>query len=191
MKLSVVFSRVKVLALALTACALGAAAAPAIVQVPLSAGANTGFADTRAEDRQGGWTDQGGNDLHMIKPGKLTAAGVPFEILDETSSGGKTCIVLGGPKREYLPLKASVPVAGLKGRSLYLLHAAAWCPPAKELKMTGVVFVDYADGSASEFHVRFGRDVGDWFSPESYKTAARAWTAAARGPTAAPLDGRA
>jgi alkaline phosphatase len=153
-----------------TACA-------AVSTLPLSGAANTGFSDAKPDDRQGGWTDQGGNDLRLIKPGKLTAAGVPFDVLDEAASGGKSCIVLGGPSRPYLPAKATLPVAGAQGKNLYLLHAAAWCPPAKEQKMTGVLFVDYADGTSSEQHVRFGRDVGDWASPDSYKNAARGWTA--------------
>jgi len=145
------------------------------VPLPLAPAANTGFSDAQANDRQGGWTDQGGNDLHVLKAGRLTAAGVPFEILDE--SAGKTCIVLGGPSRTYLPAEAKLPVPELRGQYLYLLHAAAWCPPAQSQKLTGSLFIDYADGTSVETHVRFGRDAGDWTKPDSYKNAARGWTA--------------
>jgi alkaline phosphatase len=145
-----------------------------VVPIPFGAGANSGFVDERAEDRAGGWTDQGGNDLRALKSGRLTAAGVPFEIAD--AAAGRTCVVLGGPTRSYLPAKAVVPVAGLAGQALYLLHAAAWCPPAQAQKITGVVTIEYADGSRVEHHVRFGRDVGDWTKPDGYKNAARAWT---------------
>jgi alkaline phosphatase len=157
-------------------CVVSAVSA-AVSPVPLTGAANTGFSDDKPEDRQGGWTDQGGNDLRLIKPGKLTAAGVPFALLDETASEGKACIVLGGPTRSYLPTTATLPVPALRGNYLYLLHAAAWCPPAKAQKMTGVLFLDYEDGSSAELHVRFGRDVGDWTSPASFKNAARGWTA--------------
>lgn len=164
-------------ALVLAFVARAAETAPAIAPLPLGNGANTGFADDKAGDRQGGWIDQGGNDLHLIKPGKLKAAGIPFEILDEAAAAGKSCIVLGGPTRDRFPVKAQVPFAvEAAGTNLYLLHAAAWCPPAKDLKMVGVIFVDYADGSTSEHHVRFGRDVGDWTRPDGYKNAARGWT---------------
>jgi len=149
----------------------------AIVPLPLTSAANSGFSDRAEGDRMGGWTDQGGHDLHVIKAGKLTAAGIPFELAEEGAGATKTCIVLGGPTRSYLPAKATLPVADAKGKCLYLLHAAAWCPPAQAQKMAGVFFIDYADGSSSEQHVRFGRDVGDWTSPESYKNAARGWTA--------------
>lgn len=166
------------LAAAAACFTLTASAAPSIVPLSFGDAANTGFCDTRADDRQGGWTDQGGNDLHVLPPGTLTLSSVPFTILSETSAPGKTCIVLGGPKRPYLPGKAVIAVSGMRGACLYLLHAAAWCPPAQaQNNMTGVLTVDYADGTSAEIHVRFGRDVGDWTSPDSYKNAARAWTA--------------
>ena len=160
----------------LALCAVLTASA-AITPLPLTTGANSSFSDTQADDRQGGWTDQGGNDLHVLKAGRLTAAGIPFDVLDESAQGGKACIVLGGPTRAYLPSKATIPVPELRGQCLYLLHAAAWCPPAQAQKMTGVIVIDYADGSKAETHVRFGRDAGDWTSPDSYKNAARGWTA--------------
>jgi len=157
--------------------ALCAYAAPAFTPLPLGAGANTAFADRQADDRQGGWTDQGGNDLSVMKPGTLKVSGIPFAILNDAATGGKSCIVLGGAQRAYLPQSANVPVDNVQGACLYLLHGAAWCPPAKEQKMTGVLVVDYADGSTSEFHVRCGRDVADWARPDAYKNAVRVWTA--------------
>jgi len=163
------------LGVALVVMRAGTAAA-AVVPVPLAGGANTAFADEKADDRAGGWTDQGGNDMRLLPAGPLMAAGVRFEILADTATGGKSCIVLGGPKRAYLPAKAELPVPELSGEYLYLLHAAAWCPSDKEQKPTGVLKVAYADGSSQEIHVRFGRDVGDWAKGESYKNAARGWT---------------
>lgn len=152
-------------------------AAPSFMPVPLSTGANTGFVDVQAGDRQGGWIDLGGNDLHVLSPGEIKASGVPFDILGDAATGGKSCIVLGGPQRPYLPSEARVPVSEKNGAFLYLLHAAAWCPSSKDGKMTGVLFVDYENGETSEFHVRPGRDVGDWTRPYSFANAARAWTA--------------
>jgi alkaline phosphatase len=188
-RVSSVFERIKMTLFSLLRCSFlllvaytvcfvqMASAAPSFTPLALSDAANTGFSDTQAEDEKGGWTDQGGNDLSVISAGKLTLSGVLFSILDETATPGKTCIVLGGPKRPYLPAKAAIPVPNVSGKCLYLLHAAAWCPPAKDQKMTGVLFIDYEDGSSKEVHVRFGRDVGDWASPDSYKNAARIWTA--------------
>lgn len=167
--------RMMAVGVALVVMRAGTAAA-AVVPVPLAGGANTAFADEKADDRAGGWTDQGGNDLRLLPAGPLMAAGVRFEILADAATGGKSCIVLGGPKRGYLPAKAELPVPELSGECLYLLHAAAWCPSAKEQKMTGELKVAYADGTSQEIHVRFGRDVGDWAKGESFKNAARGWT---------------
>ena len=157
--------------------ALTGLAVPSFTPVPLTTGANTAFADAMPNDRRGGWIDLGGNDLHVLPSGRINAGGVPFEILGDAATGGKSCIVLGGPKQRYLPLAATLAVGGKRGAFLYLLHGAAYCPLAKDQKMTGVIFVDYADGSTSEHHVRFGRDVGDWTKPDNFSNAARVWTA--------------
>ncbi len=163
--------------LSLSLGALCARAAPSFTPLPLGEWANTAFADRQPDDRQGGWTDQGGNDLSVMKPGTLEGSGIPFTVLDDAVTGGKSCIVLGGAQRAYLPQSANVAVDNVQGDYLYLLHGAAWCPPAKEQKMTGVLVVDYTDGSSSEFHVRCGRDVADWAKPDAYKNAVRVWTA--------------
>lgn len=152
-------------------------AAPAFTPLPLTKGANTAFADKQADDRTGGWTDQGGNDLSVLKPGQFKVSGIPFNILSDAETAGKSCIVLGGPKRAYLPAHATIPVDGKEGKILYLLHAAAWCPPAKAARITGLLLIDYADGSTDEARVRFGRDVADWQKSDAYKNAVRVWTA--------------
>ncbi len=168
---------VRVLICLLFASALSLAAAPSFTPLPLGKGANTAFADKEADDRLGGWIDLGGNDLSVIKSGRLKVSGIPFDILSDKATRGKSCIVLGGPMRPYLPANAEIPVAGKQGAMLYLLHGAAWCPPAKALKVTGLLTVEYADGSTKEWRVRFGRDVADWAKPNAYKNAARVWTA--------------
>jgi alkaline phosphatase len=165
------------LAVTLLLSALCADAAPAYTPLPLGTGATTAFADRTPDDQKGGWTDQGNNDLSIIKPGTLKISDVPFAILSDAATDGKSCIVLGGPKRAYLPQSAKVPVDNVRGAYLYLLHGAAWCPPANEQKVTGLLHIDYVDGSTDEFRVRCGRDVADWAKPDGYKNAIRVWTA--------------
>ncbi len=156
---------------------LCADAAPAYTPLPLGTGATTAFADRTPDDQKGGWTDQGNNDLSIIKPGTLKISDVPFTILSDAATDGKSCIVLGGPQRAYLPQSAKVPVENVRGAYLYLLHGAAWCPPTSEQKVTGLLHIDYVDGSTDEFRVRCGRDVADWAKPDAYKNAIRVWTA--------------
>ena len=140
--------------------------------LPLGSAANTSFADETAGDQQGGWIDLGRNDLRMMPLEELTAGGVPFSV---QAAEGKTCIVLGGPTRAYLPKTAALDApADTKGKFLYLLHAAAFPPALNEV--AGLLTVEFASGRPAEFRVRFGRDVADWLKPTGYSNAARAWT---------------
>ena len=139
--------------------------------LPLGAAANTSFVDEKPEDKQGGWIDWGGNDLRLMPLGTLMAAGVPFAV---QAAEGKSCIVLGGPTRAYLPKTAALEVPELVGKYLYLFHAAAFPPALNE--MAGQIVVEYADGKSEAKSVRFGRDVADWQKATGYGNAARAWT---------------
>jgi len=140
--------------------------------LPLGSAANSTFVDEKPDDKKGGWIDLGGNDLRAMPLEELTAAGVPFEI---QAADDKTCIVLGGPTRAYLPKAATLDVAAnMKGKYLYLFHAAAFPPALNEV--VGLLTVEFASGRPAEFRVRFGRDVADWHKPTGYSNAARAWT---------------
>ncbi len=161
-----------------TALLLGqyAFSADPIKPIPLNDGANTAFADEAPDDRRGGWTDQGSNDVRLLKPGLQTIANIPFEILGDAETGGKSCIVLSNsPDRDYLPKQASLklPAPG-KGQRIYLLHAAAWGDAKNNL--VGRMTVEYTTGKAQEFRIRLNRDVADWWSNRSTPNAARGWT---------------
>ncbi len=153
---------------------VAAAAAPKFQPLPLGSAANSTFTDDTANDRRGGWIDDGSRDLGGFAPGPVTAAGVPFEVVDE-GKGGKSCIVLGGKARDYLPRKAELALGdGIAGDKLYLLHAAAY--PAEKHSMAGILTLTYRDGKTKELHVRNGRDVVDWWNSNSARNAARAWS---------------
>ncbi|MGI5868805.1 MAG: alkaline phosphatase [Kiritimatiellia bacterium] len=146
-----------------------------VVPVPFGAAANTSFADDVADDRQGGWTDQGGNDLRVIEPGRHEHSGVVFDIASDAAAGGKSCIVLGGKPRPYLPQEAEIPVAAQGGEAVfYLLHAGAWCPSNNEI--LGTLTLQYADGTSKRHNIRGGRDVADWFQARSGPNNVRAWS---------------
>ena len=159
----------KLLAFVLIAPALAFAD---IRPLPLGSAANTTFVDETPNDKKGGWIDLGGNDLRMMPLEELMVSGVPF-VMQATDD--KSCIVLGGPTRTYLPKTATLDAPdGTKGKFLYLFHAAAFPPVLNEV--AGVLTVEFASGKPAEFRVRFGRDVADWLKPTSYSNAARAWT---------------
>ncbi len=140
------------------------------IPVDLRSAANMGLLDETAEDRRGGWTDQGPeNDLRMLLAGRRDFGGVAFDIAD----GGKSAIVLAGPNRNYFPQAAvvkSVPAA--RGKFLYLLHALAWAPQNGDV---GEIKLTYSDGVAAVLPVRAGREAGNWHKPVSLDNGAVVW----------------
>ena len=70
--------------------------------IDLRSAANMGFQDENADDRIGGWTDQGAdNDLRAMVPGVREFAGVSFDIIDPGKNRGKS---LSGDARRSAPL---------------------------------------------------------------------------------------
>ena len=166
----------------LAVLALQAFGGPAFTVIPMHQGATTGFSDTVADDHEGGWIDAGPNDLGVIPPGSRDyAKNIHFLISSEMEHPGRTCIVLGGPDRPWMPQEAMLPALGSKGtpvhgKFLYLLHAAADMSHAEAHDTVGTVTVVYDDGAETNLAVRAGIDAADWQSNASYDNAAMAWT---------------
>ncbi len=156
--------------------AAGCIGAAEINPLNLAPVANTAFADETPDDRSGGWTDQGSNDLRLLKSGDVSLSGVPFTILDDRTTKGKSCVVVSGcEKRNYLPELARVELEKpATGKMLYLLHAGAWLNPKKE--PAGRLTVEYADGSMRSFVLHAGRDLADWQENRGAANAVRAWS---------------
>ena len=140
----------------------------------LSAKANMGLRDETEGDRKGGWTDQGDNDIRMLRPGARRYGGVLFHVADPKRNAGKSCLVFAGPQRDYFLSEADLPAPAGPAAALYLLHATAWTP--RERVAIGSVQVDYADGSSARHDVVTGREVGNWFLPIDMENAAVVWT---------------
>lgn len=145
----------------------------------LSSACNMGFRDEIADDRRGGWTDQGSNDLRMFSPGELHSGAVAFTVIDPAQNNDRSCIAFRGPDRDYFVESAeikfpqemqSVPEA------LYLLHAAAWAPSEFGIEI-GSIEIRYSDGEKQIVPIRYGIDVKDWYCPFPAANAAVAWKA--------------
>ena len=154
-------------------------AAPSFTVIPVHQGATTGFSDSLADDHEGGWIDAGPNDLGVIPAGSRDYAGVRFLVASEKEHSGRTCIVLGGPERPWMPQEATLPALGSKGtpaqgKFLYLLHAADGTDRASG--DVGSIAVVYEDGSEGTISIRAGADVGDWLRNRGHANAAMAWT---------------
>ena len=145
-------------------------------KIPLEKVVNMGFRDERAGDGVGGWTDQGPeNDLAALKPGKLTFAGVEFELIDPAANGGRSCLVLSCAQKKFLPAATVRPAESAPLPRLYLLHASAWTPPAGE--MIGTLRVRYREGGGETFPIRSGIDCGNWWIDTPFRNAGIAWEA--------------
>ena len=146
--------------------------------VDLSKQANRGFCDDIEGDGKGGWTDQGENDIRMLRPGRIEACGLGFRVLDPKRNSGKSCLVLGGPQHEHLLKDVTLPVQGKQYECLYLLHATAQTRKASE--PAGTVRIEYSDGTQADHTILCGRDVGDWLAPRRLPNAVIAWTGASQ-----------
>ena len=142
-------------------------------KLDLSRAVNVGFTDETADDRKGGWTDQGAeNDLRMLRPGTRRFGNVDFTVIDPAKNGGKSALAFANPARDWFLREAVIPVGNRRFQYLALLHAAAWCQGGA----VGSIRVDYADGSHQEFSVEDRRDVGNWWcSGESFANATLVW----------------
>ncbi len=126
----------------------------------LSKAANMAFADEVPGDKKGGWFDQGNVDYADMPLGKVSAAGVPFTILDPAKNGGRAAIVLHGSFRPYFPESAKGIEVNGKVARLYFLHTAGWGD--KPGTPVLIYRIHYADGSSLDVPARMKREINSW-----------------------------
>ena len=130
--------------------------------VDLAGVVNRTFADDKADDGQGGWSDQGPTtDLRTFPTGRQTFGGVPFTIL-----APKGCVVLKSgmrPQSKTLPESAEVPV-GRHADVLFFLHSGAWLGGGRH---HWSYVVHRGDGTQEAIKVIGGENIRDWASPDA------------------------
>lgn len=131
--------------------------------VDLTEAANRGFRDEFANDGKGGWTDQGaGHDLRMVPAGIMKYGQIPFRIVDERKSPGRTVIAVAGENRSIPVAEAVLELPENDAKGISLLHASAWTP----LEF-GEMTVQYADGSQQKIPVTGTTECGNWCNPQN------------------------
>ena len=147
---------------------------PVTHPVDIRSAASMGWRDETGGDRQGGWTDQGENDVRDIVPGPFTAAGVTFDLIDPAANGGRSAMIFAGPDRDYFLKQVEIPAVNRAGEKLYLLHALSWAP--EDVRPVGTIEVAYTDGSRQSIDVESNRDVCNWWGKLRADNALPAWS---------------
>ncbi len=137
---------------------------------------NMGFTDEVAGDGKGGWGDQGPQcDLRTFPVGPSKYLGVPFDIIDPKTNGGKSCITLGSAMLKALPReKKGMDFGHRKAKRIYFLHSMTWAPSegvmgqyriryAKALEMKQTIILEAK------------KNIADWWNPADPEEAKVAW----------------
>lgn len=141
--------------------------------IDITSACNMGFKDETANDKKGGWTDQGNNDLRCMTSGEKELGGVKFKIINPAENKQKACMIFNGPSRTYFLKNAQVQFAKRTAPYLYLLHGMAWSP-TKAITI-GTVKVNYADGDKQYINIIAGKDLADWWSAYGVTNGLLAW----------------
>ena len=160
---------------ALSALLLGSAPGLAAAEQPffvdLSAVVNTGLEDDGIPDNgQGGWTDEGVNDMYLFPPlplGQNLYRGYPFHVLDPSKNNGRAALMLKGQERgRNRPEAVSVQVPQVKGRYLYFLQHAVGNVPAPDNYRVATYRIGYSDGTSVDIAMRDGIEIRQWWVKE-------------------------
>ncbi|MFA6961582.1 MAG: glycoside hydrolase family 30 beta sandwich domain-containing protein [Opitutaceae bacterium] len=138
--------------------------------IDLRSAANMAFADDVANDRRGGWTDQGpANDMRHMPVGLQTWGGMPFDIIDPAGNlknPGTSCIVLRGKPRPWLPLETPAIPVNARASAIYVAGTCAW-EAAIDEDVIRLVVTYKEDLRYSESAFVFGRHLAGWWNPRS------------------------
>jgi len=129
--------------------------------------ANMGYADEKANDGKGGWTDQGDQDMRNFNAKITDLYGIKMKFIDPAQNGGNAVMTFASSaiSPEIKLGNAEINVPGELGgfRYLYVVHSLAWAmgKPGK----VGSVTVNFADGTVKTFEVKEFSEVRDWIEP--------------------------
>lgn len=154
----------------------GVRLAAGFFEVPLEKTVNMGFRDPIADDRKGGWTDQGpDNDMAGLPVGRQTFGGIPFRIIDPERNGGRSCLALrSAAHRDWLPLESGSIEINRRAATLHFLMACGWSGKPEEA--IAQFIVRYKDsGFYSEIPIVYGKHLSGWWGPQPVSVGELAW----------------
>ncbi|MEI6035580.1 MAG: glycoside hydrolase family 9 protein [Verrucomicrobiae bacterium] len=132
--------------------------------------ANTPLEDDGiANNGQGGWTDEGINDMAVYPPipsGKVERNGYEFDLIDPKANGGNSVIMLRGAARgKDKPESVEIPIGGKVAPFIYFLQTAAGAPEkAAKNYQVATYEVVYKDGTREAIPIRDEIEIRQWFA---------------------------
>jgi hypothetical protein len=107
------------------------------------------------------WMGEGDNDMRNLPTGGRRFHDVAFTVVDPDGNKGRAVLRLDADPASGAPASTEVAVDGLRGRSLYFLHAQA--RGAARDAVVARYAVVYADGSTCPIIIRNGHEIGHWW----------------------------
>lgn len=141
-------------------------------KLDISSYMNRDIKDDVEGDRQGGWSDQGENDLRIFdKFGAQEMLGVPFDFVDPAKNGNKGVLGLRGQNDTGLPTEVTIPI-NRKAAGAYIIHASPFASGT-----CGRYTWIYSDGTKAYIDINKNEQICDFWGYRSYDFVRPAWTA--------------
>jgi hypothetical protein len=122
--------------------------------VDIRAVCNMGFDDKTGADANG--------DSWLFPKGNTLMRGVPFEITDPDSNGGKSCVVLKGAAEKYFPEKTAPIPVGKMFKRVFFLHGFGGGGNGERGTPVLTYTLNFEDGQKRVITARAGLDIGAW-----------------------------
>jgi len=106
------------------------------------------------------WTDEGVNDMRNLPVGRRRFGQQEFEVIDPRENEGRSIVRLDANGLDGWR-EVTIPVGGLKGRSLYFMHALGHS--MKDVTQVATYDVIYEDGTERRIPIRSRREIGHWW----------------------------
>ena len=150
--------------------------------IDLTPVANTSLQDdAAANNNQGGWSDEGPNDMYMFPPvefGVVTKNAHRFSLPKPATELSPTVVMLRGADRgKDKPERVDIKVGNIKGKYVYLLMNGVGNVRGQPKNYTAATLtVTYADNSTTDVPLREGIELRTWWTGNWYdNSGAAAW----------------
>jgi hypothetical protein len=150
--------------------------------IDLTPVANTSFQDdASANNNQGGWSDEGPNDMYIFPPvefGVVTKNAHRFTLPKPATDLSPTLVMLRGADRgKDKPERVDIKVGNIKGKYVYLLMNGVGNVKGQPKNYTAATLtVTYADNSTTDVPLREGIELRGWWTGNWYdNSGAAAW----------------